>query len=58
MNGIRFRSLSGGHDVSAREALSSLEYDLIRMACDPDRRVPFFVRFGLVLWLTERYHLY
>lgn len=58
MNMFRFRSLGGPPGVSAGVDLSSLEDDLIRMACDPDRRVPFFVRLGLVLWMTERYHFY
>jgi hypothetical protein len=58
MNATRIGSLHGRPGVSTWEDLSRLEYDLIRMAFDPDGRVPFFVRFGLVLWLTERYHLY
>jgi hypothetical protein len=58
MNGIRFGLLCARRDSSASEELSKLEYDLVRMALDPNRRVSFFVRFGLILWLTERHHLY
>jgi hypothetical protein len=58
MDGIRIGSLCGRPGISASEDLSRLEYDLIRVAFDPDRKLPFFLRFGLVLWITERYHLY
>lgn len=56
MNG--FRSLCGRPGASAGEDLSRLEDDLIRMACDPDRRVPFFLRLGLILWLSETHYLH
>jgi hypothetical protein len=42
--------------VSAWDQISKVEYDLIRMALDPDRSVPLSLRFGLFSWLAERYY--
>jgi hypothetical protein len=51
---------AGGSDpgptVSMGENLSRVECDLIRKVFDPDDEVPLFLRFGLVLWLAERYY--
>jgi len=52
-NAIRLRSSPGRRDASAWKHLFCVEYDLIRIVFDPNRRVPLFLRFGLVSWLTE-----
>jgi hypothetical protein len=55
---LSLRSPNGRRDVSIWEHLFSVEYDLIRMAFDPNRRVPLFLRFGLISWLMEKYQLW
>ena len=58
MNALRIRSSHGGRGASVWEHLFRVEYDLIRIVFDPNRRAPLFLRFGLVSWLTEKYHLW